>query len=115
MNNQLVAQTATYTAQKTQERSSHVLSEIRTRDPSNQANIHLRLRQHGRLDRRLRFLFCFILFCFVLFYFIYFIVFYLFYFILFYLREKWMCCLEQTPGREVSYEVGYVSKSGHDH
>ena len=58
-------------------------------------------------------LFYFILFYFILFYFILF-YFILFYFILFYVTEKWMCCIEQKPEREVSYAVGYVSQSGHD-
>jgi hypothetical protein len=53
---QPVVEASTYTGQynvETQETNIHVLSAIRTRDPSNQAAADLRLRPRGHLNRHL--------------------------------------------------------------
>jgi hypothetical protein len=54
MSDQSVAEASTYTGQhniETQETNIHSLSDIRTRDPSNQAAADLRLRPRGHWDR----------------------------------------------------------------
>jgi hypothetical protein len=50
MSNQPIAEASTYTGQhniQTQETNIHSLSEIRTRNPSHQADAELRLKPHG--------------------------------------------------------------------
>jgi hypothetical protein len=54
MSRQLLAEADTNTPQQTRETNIHNLSEIRTRDPSNQAAAYLRVRPHGHRRYRLQ-------------------------------------------------------------
>jgi len=51
MSDQPVAEAATYTTQRTQEKIIHAVTGIRTRDPNNRGDVVLDLRMHGHRDR----------------------------------------------------------------